>query len=82
MKNKTINETMGLSERGNEHHFRISYQQYSYWLAITVIIISLSVGHCPVYNTVTKKIDSIVCAGENCPQEVYRSDAVYKCISQ
>lgn len=36
-------------------------------------------GHCPIYNTGLKKIDSLECAEPNCPSEVYRSDAVYKC---
>lgn len=59
--------------------FRIQIQ---YWYRLTFITISLSVGHCPVYNTVAKKMDSVVCSGKNCPKEVYRSDAAYKCISQ
>lgn len=38
----------------------------------------IEAGHCPVYNTVAKKMDSVVCSGKNCPKEVYRSDAAYK----
>nr|XP_022300196.1 uncharacterized protein LOC111108526 [Crassostrea virginica] len=35
-------------------------------------------GHCPVYNTNAKKMDSKKCFGSNCPLEVYSSDDVYK----
>lgn len=66
----------------NERSFSIGYRQYCYRLAfITVITISMSVGHCPVYNTVAKKMNSVICSGKNCPKEVYRSDAVYNCMS-
>lgn len=40
----------------------------------------LCVGHCPVYNTVEKKMDSRVCFGNLCPGEVFLSNDVYKCI--
>lgn len=50
------------------------------WQIYTVIF--LFAGHCPVYNTIGKDMNSRVCSGNFCPKEVYRSDAVYKCISK
>lgn len=44
------------------------------------ITFSLSVGHCPVYNTVAEKMDSAVCSGKHCPNEVFTSNDVYKCM--
>lgn len=46
----------------------------------SLLVLSISVGHCPVYNTVAKKMDSRVCLGKHCPEKVFTSDAVYKCI--
>ena len=42
--------------------------------------LSFSLGHCPVYNSNAKKMDSKKCFGSNCPLEVYLSDDVYKCM--
>lgn len=36
-------------------------------------------GHCPIYNTGAKKMDSIKCSDPHCPRELYTSDKVYKC---
>lgn len=36
-------------------------------------------GHCPIYNTGAKKMDSNKCSGTHCPREQYTSDNVYKC---
>lgn len=72
---RIIND-INLSHTGKYEHRLTNVK--TVWLSWALLF--LSVGHCPVYNTVANKMDSSVCSRDPCPKVTYTSDAVYKCI--
>uniref|UniRef100_A0A8W8MZN4 Uncharacterized protein n=1 Tax=Magallana gigas TaxID=29159 RepID=A0A8W8MZN4_MAGGI len=52
--------------------------EYSRTVEVCTVALWIEPGHCPVYNTVAKKMDSVYCIGKHCPSKVFISNEVYK----
>uniref|UniRef100_A0A8W8N5Y5 Uncharacterized protein n=1 Tax=Magallana gigas TaxID=29159 RepID=A0A8W8N5Y5_MAGGI len=70
-----------VSTCSNEENYHCVEDEYSRIVEVCTVPIWIEAGHCPVYNSETKKVDARVCVGDLCHKQTFTSNNVYKCKS-